>query len=290
MFVALLVVAGILIAAAVAPTFLVPEQRIGPAPSHPEWQADSLTSEKLEAQGIARANGTVGTVVFDQLHSNRFAPEDVESLTSAITRAGGDVQFTGTLGDLASDLEEADVFVVVDPATPYTAEEVETVQEFVEDGGKLVMFGEPNRKAIQSTGFSAVIAEQRSRLTALASSFGVVFSKQYVYDMRRNDGSFKSPIVGPVARTNNSLVDGVDQVAMYTPTTIAMEEGDVLLRTSPSAESGTRDAKRGFPVAGVTANGAVLAVGDSTFLSNDVSAVGDNDVFITRIIEFMAED
>jgi len=282
------VVAAVLVVAAVAPGLVLPESNIEEGPDHPAWETEGLVADRLDATGEPDPDGNVGTVVFDRTHRNRFDREDVGALTGAITDAGGDVRFSDTSAEFQSLLDTADVLVVVDPAQEFDAEEVDALERFVREGGRLVVFGEPNRRAIATSGLGASLVTRRSQLTNLASAFGLSFGTEYLYDMEENDGNFKSVVTGPTDRTDSALVDGVEQVALPTAASVSVNNGDVLLRTAPSAETAGRSTQRGYPVAVTTNRGKVLAVGDASFLGGTTAAVGDNDVFIERIVEFMA--
>lgn len=285
--VALLVVAG----AAVIPALSGPTGRtVSDGPDHPEYASDDLDPERLESTGQPSPDTEdVGTVVFDTSHSNRFNQEDVSSLTTAITQSGGEVKFTGFSSNLNSSLEDADVFVVIDPASRYGDDDLEVIREFVDNGGRLVLVSEPNRKALQAQGFGVALVTRRSRITELASEFGFSFGTEYIYDMENNDGNFKNPVASATEKHADSpLLEDVEQTTMYTATSVRVDRGKVLLRTADTAQRGEGGTERGFPVAAVNRQGNVLAVGDKTFLSDRYDSVADNDVFIARMVEFMA--
>lgn len=285
-FVAIVVV--MLLGAAVAPALLGANPGVPDGPDHPAWQPADLAPDRLEASGTPApdVNG-VGTVVFDGTHNNRFEPEDVAALTGAIVRAGGDVRFTAPGASMSSALAGADVLVIVDPGVPYGSTEIDAIESFVRDGGRVVIFAEPNRQTVQASGFALAVATERSRVTALGSAFGIGFDTEYLYDMRANDGGFKNVVAGSTPR-GGDLTEGVEQVAMYTATSLSVDRGSVVLRTADSAERGGERSENGYPVAVLTARGKVLAFGDASFIGEETAAVGDNDVLIGRIVEFMA--
>lgn len=268
---------------------LAPSSGIDGGPDHPEYDADRLAPERLEASGNANPRGDVGVVLFDRSHGNRVEGEEVSSLVRAVDQAGGEVQFTGHSGGLASGLSEADVLVIVDPATSYTPSDVDAVERFVDNGGRVLILGEPNRKAVESEGLEVGLSTRRSKVTTVASPFGISFGTQYLYDMEANDGNFKNVVTSPPDGTNAEVVDGIDQVALYTAVTVEANRGTVLLRTARTAERSDERTPGGFPVAVLSPGGNVMAVGDKTFLAEEYHAVADNDVLVQRIVEFMAQ-
>jgi len=262
---------------------------ISAAPDQPEWSPGNISPDRLEKGGDANPSGDVGVVLFDRSHGNRFQTEDVSPLVDAVNDAGGEVQFTDTTTPLATQLNDADVLVVIDPSERYDSGEVEAIEEFVDNGGRVLMAHEPNRRTIQATGFGVTLADVRSSLDSAGSPFGISFGSRYVYDMETNDGNFKDPVTSPPSGTNADAVEGVDSVTMYTAASVSVNRGTVLLRTSPSAERAGETTDSGFPVAVLSASGAVMAVGDTTFFSDRFHTVADNEVFIQRIVEFMTE-
>lgn len=283
------VVAVMVIGLATVGALLVPSNSgVDEGPAHPEYDADRLAPDRLESSGQANPQGDVGVVLFDRSHGNRFGEEDISPLVQAIDRAGGEVQFTDVTDGFLPALEEADVLVVVDPASQYTNSEVDAVQQFVDDGGRVVIVGEPNRKIVEQQGLQVGLGTRRARLTSVSSAFGISFGSQYLYDMENNDGNFKSVVVSPPDGADAGAVEGVEQVALYTATAVETDRGTVLLRTARSAERGNDASDQRYPVAVLAGGGGVVAVGDKTFLSQDYSAIADNDVFVQRLVEFMA--
>lgn len=283
-------VAGVVVlAAVVAGSLATPPAAVPPGADHPEYASEEIAVDRLENEGTPDPSGDVGTVVFDRSENNRFDREDVAPLTDAITRAGGEVRFTETHNGLATTLFEADVLVVVDPASRYDGEDLDALEQFLDDGGKVVIFGEPNRKVIQQRQFGIGLSTRRSQLTTLGSKLGITFDTQYLYDQQHNDGNFKNVLAGPPDGQNHDLVEGVEDVAMYTATSVSATDGEVLLRTASSAKQDGTAREEGYPVAVVNDRDDVLAVGDKTFLQPQYASVGDNDVFIARIVEFMAD-
>lgn len=261
---------------------------VAPAPDQPEWQPANVDPQRLPAAGSADPRGDVGVVLIDRTHDNRFEKEDVVPLVAAVDAAGGDVRYTDSRSGLESGLQDADVLVIIDPTRRYDAEETRAIERFVDDGGRVLLAGEPNRRYVSQSGFAVSLATRRSNFGAVASAFGVTFGSEYVYDMETNDGNFKDVVVAPPPGTDADVVDGVDRVTMYTAAAVSVNRGTVLLTTAPTAERGVDDGSQRYPVAVIAADGAVLAVGDTTFFGATYDAVADNELFIARIVEFMA--
>jgi hypothetical protein len=261
---------------------------IAAGPDHDQWSPDTIVEDRIESGGTASTTGDVGVVLFDRTHANRFDQEDIAPLTRAIDQAGGEVRQTPITSGFQNSLQKTDVLVVVDPGVSYGPDDVDAIEQFVAQGGRVLMLGEPNRRSIAVSGFSVQLVTDRSRLTTLGSAFGISYGSQYLYDMENNDGNFKDVVTGPPSGTSADAVSGVDTVTMYTSVSVTTNRGTVLLRTAPTAERGNDDPDRGFPVAVTAADGDVIAVGDKTFLADEYRTVADNEVFVARLVEFMA--
>lgn len=255
---------------------------------NPEYEPDAVVPDPIEATGTVdpdpdpEADDT-GTVVIDRGHANRFTRSDVEPLVDALVREGYHVEFY-TDGDLATALEDADAFLVIDPGTEYLPGDVEDVRQFTGNGGRLVMIGEPDRTAVSASIFGTSVATQESRLTTLASRYGMSVDTQYLYNQENADGTFKHVL----ARPTGGELAGVDETTMYTAAAVTARNGTVLLRSAPNTiKSGSDEVTGEYPVA--VKRNDVLLLGDKTFMRGDRYRVADNERLIAYVAEFMIE-
>lgn len=287
--VTLAVVGLVVLATAAAPAILD-----GPSPpttQFPEYGADRTVSEQLPARGEIQpgaVNGSdrgTGVVVIDDTHSNRFQRDEVTPLVRGLDRAGYDVRFHEN-GPLSSALAEADALVIIDPGQEYSRQEARLIDNFTDAGGRVVVFGEPNRIEVQVGFFGASLTTVRSQLAQLGSTFGLHFGTRYVYDMRRHDGNYKHVLVSPGPRAD---LGGVQRVVTYTATEVRAVGGGTnattVLVTGAGARTARSDEQRRHAIA--VRRGNVLAVGDATLLSADRYNVGDNERFLAHVVGFM---
>jgi len=256
---------------------------------NPEYEPDAVAPEPVEATGTVETNpdpaaDDSGTVVIDRAHSNRFSRSDIEPLVDALIREGYDVEFY-TDGDLATALEDADAFLVIDPGEEYLSGDIDDVRQFTGNGGRLVMIGEPDRTAISASLLGTSIQNQESRLTTLASRYRMSVDTQYLYNQEEADGTFKHVLARP---TSEGDLDGVDEAAVYTAAAVTAQDGTVLLRTAPNThKSGSDEVTGEYPIA--VQRGNVLLLGDKTFMRSDRYRVGDNEQLVAHVAEFMIE-
>jgi hypothetical protein len=279
----LVVVATIVVAAAaVLPTVLPSDDREPSEPmDNPEYDPGRLDVTPSEAVGevTTDADGSDEVVVIDERHSNRFDRAKIEPFVDALVRTGAEVRFHDS-GELNESLEGADAFVVIDPGREFDTEDVDAVQAFTGTGGRLFIAGEPNRKRISGGLFTASLVTDESRLTTLGSAYGISFDTAYLYNHESNDGNYEHVSV-------QSGVMDVDNAAVYTAAEVTVTGGTEVLVTMDGTRKSGRDEVGRFTV-GVRRNN-VLAFGDSTFMSADRVAVGQNEDVLAFVVEFLLE-
>jgi hypothetical protein len=255
--------------------------------SNPEYEPSSVVPEPLPARGTVDPQpsadaGDGGTVLIDRGHGNRISRAQIEPLVDALVRQGYSVEFY-TDGDLATHLADADAFLVVDPSSEFLPGDVNDIREFTGNGGHLVMVGEPDRITVSVGLLGTSIQSSQSRLTTLASTYGMSLDTQYLYNQEHADGTYKHVLVRP---TDEGGVDDVDSAAMYTAAAVTVRDGTVLLRSAPNThKSGTDEVTGEYPVAVRTDN--ALLMGDKTMLQSDRYNVADNEEFVAYLVEFM---
>lgn len=283
----LVVTAAVVLAIAGAGATLEPNADRSPPPTTAEYAPSDVVPEPIPATGTispdaGAANGT-GTVLIDDAHGNRFTRSDVEPLVDALVRLGYRVEFY-TEGDLATHLRDADAFVVIDPGSEYPSGDVADVRTFTGRGGRLLMVGEPTRVSVSAGLFGTSITTQESRLTSLASPYGMSVDTRYLYNQETADGNYKHVVAEPTGRGG---LTGVDRTTMYTAAAVTAHRGTTLLETTANTrKSPESDVSGRFAVAARKGNALVL--GDKTFMSAGRYNVADNEAFIAYVVEFLA--
>lgn len=254
-------------------------------PDHPEYDADTLVPPQVELRGsiTGESRTDTGTVVIDFTHQNRISQDDLEPLTSAIREAGWQVEFAERSTNFEAALSRADTLLVIDPGRAYTQREVDRIETFVDDGGRLVMAGEPRQFGTQRAGFFLIIVPQENNLGSLGSAFGISFGESFLFNMASNDGNFKHIFAS--ATGNADVVEGVDQTTMHIATTVQANEGTTLLEASDGTKLDRTDATGDYSVA--VQSGNVIAIGDKTFMQRGNYQAADNNVLLGNIVSFL---
>ncbi|ELY62804.1 DUF4350 domain-containing protein [Natrinema versiforme] len=164
------------------------------------------------------------------------------------------------------------VAFVISPDEPYEGEDAERIQEFVANGGTLVVlenFGEPGNSLLANL-------ETEARVDG-----------QLLRDERHH---FRGPTM-PVATNveNYTFTSGVDQLTLNYGTTVNPGNATVLVSTSDFAYLGPeednldeQDELRSYPVATVEniSSGQVVVIGDPSITINTMYGQPDNAAFV----------
>jgi hypothetical protein len=277
------VVAAVVVGVAVAPALMESGGTADADVETPEYDLDRIATEEIVAEGEVDpdVDGTGKVVVIDDDHSNRFSRSDIGALVRGLTRTGAEVRFH-TDGELNESLAGADAYVVLDPGTEYTAEEVGAVKTFADEGGRVFVGAEPDRIRVSASLFGTSITTVESEVTTLSSGLGFHFDTEYLYNIQENDGNYRNVVVQP--RGGDAFAD-VERMTMYTAAEVHTRGGQpVLFTTEGTRETGT-NRTGAVPVAAVDGN--VLGMGDTTFLDASHYNVADNEAAIGYVVEFL---
>ena len=232
-----------------------------------------------------------GLMVVDGAHGNLFEIEEISVLLSRVGVRGYDVEFIGrptrTIGGVRSfdilELEErlrllreklrqADSFVVVLPLTPYAKAEVDVVQDFVGKGGKLLLIADPTRP---------------HDINSLAEVFGIAFQPDYLYNTVEYDMNFQNIFVRGFRP--DEITGNLSEIVLYTAGSIK-STGTGLAFTDPTTQSSlvVGRTETFYPLARGS-DSRVLAVADLTFMIPPQNSIGDNDMLIANIADFLTD-
>ncbi|WP_299262482.1 hypothetical protein [Halorientalis sp.] len=246
---------------------------------------------------------TTKTVVIDKSHGNALGESEMQPFVDALVRDGHDVQFyTGGSGNgfsagvsggssgLNATLRSADAFVVANPASSYTTEEINGIDAFAEGGGRVLLLADPVDPSTggQSIGIPNPLGTNTGNTvtpgqpTNLAANFGVSFGAGYLFDMTDNANNFQRVYAQP---SGGSLTEGVDRLVFEDATPLATSAaGTPVAESQDVMLSSTR---RGATYTVAARTGNVVTVGDTNFLEPSSATVADNEAFLTNLAEFL---
>jgi len=208
-----------------------------------------------------------GIVLIDLSHGNRFNADDLNLLFSRIIARGYTLEYLRDSSNLKKNLSYSTSFVEISPASTFSKEEVESVKEFIDGGGRLLMLSEPIYK---------------NEINSLASEFGILFWNDYLYNLKENDGNFRYIYLKEFSE--NNITRGLHKIVFFTSSSVF---GKGIIFTDNNTYSSTKGEKGRYSVAVLTENSRILAIGDVTFLYEPYNVM-DNNRLIYNIADFLA--
>ncbi|MFC7133680.1 MULTISPECIES: DUF4350 domain-containing protein [Salinibaculum] len=266
---------------------------------------DALRLEPADDSGSvepAVGNGTK-TVIIDKSHGNAVTEGGLQPMVDALVSAGHDVRFytggssnglgTGGLSSSSSGLNatlrSADAFVVVNPASSYTASESNGVEAFADAGGRVLMLADPVGQTPSGTSLSLPIGTSTGdtatpgQPTNLAARFEISFGAGYLFDMTDNVNNFQRVYADSVA--DGPLTAGVDRLVVNDATPLAISGSSQVVAESVDVRASATRRSGTYPVAARTGN--VTAVGDTEFLQPASATLADNEAFVSNLADFL---
>ncbi|MCB0121421.1 MAG: hypothetical protein KDE58_04210, partial [Caldilineaceae bacterium] len=136
-----------------------------------------------------------GPVVLDLAHYNSINPSSLQPLADALAGRGLGLRYWLSTIDvmavtnyleypdqseaLADQLADASALIVISPFFLWSNQEIALVEQFVADGGRLLLVSDPD-----------IMGDYAAATNMIGEPFGVVFNEDYLYDTTVNDGNF----------------------------------------------------------------------------------------------------
>ncbi|MCX7680660.1 MAG: GldG family protein [Anaerolineae bacterium] len=270
------------------------------APDIPEIDASQIIPPLVEHSHFAGTPAAgAGHVIIDLAHENNLEVNDLASLRDRLAARGATVENyykvkEGEEGELAKRLHRATALVVLAPTVKFTSIEQQAIADFVADGGRLLIAADPTRPVPKEENLTASLYDILLRTSAvpavnsLANTFGVIFFDDYLYNVEENEGNYRNVGFTRFAE-KQPLVQGIERVVFFAAHSLR-GDGIPLIVGDAHTRSSVRSGESDLAAAMLAAGGHVLALGDITFLTTPYHTVGDNDRFLNRIADWLAEN
>jgi len=228
-----------------------------------------------------------GTVLIDLAHDNTFDIEELNVLTLRLISRGLTLEFLKEEGELEEELlgeeeelqeeEElaeklavADAFIVICPQEEFSKDERETVEEFVNNGGKLLLIADPTR---------------RGKINSLSLGFGLIFEPDYLYNMKEYETNYRNIFVSEFGE--NEITRKLEKIALYTAGSISSDNSSIAFVDQNTLSSLIETRKELSPLA-LANESKVLAIHDLTFITEPYNGILDNNQLIANIADWLA--
>ena len=191
LFVALLVLPTLARGAFYYRRYYVPRQI--PRPDHAAVDVPTVALAAFAEEDIRKGKGRV---IIDRAHDNAVDEADLNVLLARL--AARSVETVSlTPGDHLPDmLHNAIALVVVAPHQSFYPWEVEALERFTEQGGRVLLMADPSRYAYRSEydewGYEySIPTSDVAAINSLASTFGLAFADDYIYNTAENAGNYQ---------------------------------------------------------------------------------------------------
>jgi hypothetical protein len=234
-----------------------------------------------------KAGEEAGTVLVDLAHDNHVQMAELNVLQARLAARGLRLQPVYDFDDLSTQLRHAQALAIISPGSDWTPDEIQMVENFVDKGGRLLLVTDPSRYGIlyDEWGYYIGVDADVAHVNDLASRFGLLFQDDYLYNTAENEGNFRNIILTDLA--DEQVTDGLERIVFFAAHSISSDE-PALIKTGGETRSSTSERSEELTVAMLAADGAVLALGDLTFMTEPNNAVSDNDRFIANIADFFS--
>jgi len=239
-----------------------------------------------------------GTILIDLAHDNAFDKEELNVLILRLVSRGLTIEFFNVGDDLEEKLlgeedeEEGDeedleeellgeedleeklpvpsAFILVCPQEEFSKEERETIGNFVNNGGKLLLIADPTR---------------RGKMNSLSLDFGLIFESDYLYNMKENDANYRNIFVTEFKE--NGITKNLEKIALYTVGSISSAEYGIAF-VDENTFSSLIESRRELSFIALGKEGKVLAIYDLTFITEPYNGILDNNQLISNIADWLA--
>lgn len=274
-----------------------------------QFQPESIGQEFDNNSGTVDIDGGAdgARILVDTRHSNRFSRSDLEPLTEAMFEAGHSLEFDGGSADssrraprrsaggapsgaqgtdYAATLGNYDGLLVIQPTEGFSQAERQTLRNYTDAGGRVVILAEPTQVRSGSGPF-ALPSTVQFGANNLTQQFGVRVGSEALYniDDASNDNNFKSIYASPSG--TGMLTEGVDTISLDTGGYAIVDTAAAT--TLYTADDGTRtlETRREGDYGVVVRSGNLAFVADSSFIESSELYDVDNEVFAGNLLEFL---
>jgi hypothetical protein len=256
----------------------------------------TLQTEPLAYQSYAdQPQVSHGRVLVDMAHGNNLLVDDLTPLQERLAARGADVRtYTYDNDSLSEELRSATAFVVIAPTWPFYLEEIQAIEEFVAQGGRLLLVADPTRSvpADDSYGYVDMYAlffpeSAVPAINSLANRFGIQFFEDYLYNLEAYQVNYRNVTIGDFAASD--LTAGLDEVILFAAHSL-QSDGPALLIGDANTRSNVRTGETALAAAALGRPDNVLALGDLTLLIAPTHRAADNDRFLSNLADWLAQD
>ena len=208
----------------------------------------------------------LGKVEEEEVEEEEVEEEEVDE------EEGLEEELPGEKESLEEELPVPDAFIVICPQLEFSREDMETVDEFLNNGGKLLLVSDPTRYG---------------EINSLSIKFGLIFESDYLYNMKENEINYRNIFVAEFQE--NSITEGLEKIALYTAGSISSADSGIAFVDENTFSNVIETRKRLSPIA-LAQESKVVAIYDLTFMTEPYNGILDNNQLISNIADWLSVD
>ncbi|MBM2831954.1 MAG: hypothetical protein HW414_1006 [Dehalococcoidia bacterium] len=241
--------------------------------------------EAIEIRGLAPGGftdtpkKTEGRAIIDLSYDNNFTPPEANLLTLRLATRGLSIEyFEKEKRDpdnkeikLKDKLKDASAMVIIAPKKTYVDEDLTAIKDFVKNGGRLLLIGDPSRE---------------SQINRVAVLYGLVFDSGYLFNLKENENNYRDVFFTDFK--SNKITADLKRIVLFTAGSVSSNDRGIVFGDENTRTTLETPASRLSPLA-LAEGDKVLALHDLTFLSEPYSSLADNNRLISNIADWLAE-
>jgi hypothetical protein len=215
---------------------------------------------------------TTGVALVDLTHDNALYVEELNTLFSKLVNRGFSYELvtaplvdpnappiseTDASSTLIDRLQYAQALVLPLPRAAYSADEQTAIKRFVENGGRVLLIGDPTRTI------------EVDALNSVSGLFGMIYANDYLYNLTDAgmDNNYRNVVYSNFA--DSPLTAGLTdngKVVFYSGGSVSAPGHEIILGDA-NTYSSRDESGRTMAAAALSGNGNVLTLPDLTFFS-----------------------
>jgi len=247
--------------------YVPPNLLPGLSPERTSWLGWSASPDISTLQ-LGLGGGT--RVVLDVAHQNFITMFETSIILKELVLRGATVDIVFTREDFLELTGHADALVIACPYDLYTDQEISSIENLVQRGGRVLLVGEPTRNV--------------AFLNFVAMRFGLYYSHGYISDPDNSYFNYRNVAIRDLLQ--DRLTTGIQRLVLFT-TTCIYSNGGGLAFTGSKAYSYPGETPGTFSPLARAGNGRVVALADLTMLTEPFVYVEDNYAFLQNIVSYL---
>ncbi|MFC2051962.1 hypothetical protein ACFLT4_04460 [Chloroflexota bacterium] len=206
----------------------------------------------------------------EELLGEKEEEEELESEPSG--NGEGEEQEVVSSGEKTGDEEEEELpgaFIIVSPWSDFSKDDKKTINEFIDNGGKLLLIADPTK---------------RNNVNGISLEFGLIFESGYLYNMKENDINYRNIFV--TRFKDDEVTKNLKKIALYIAGSISSADNGIAF-IDENTFSSVIESRNGLSPIALAKESKVLAVYDLTFMTEPYNGALDNNQLISNIADWL---